>query len=236
MTRLGRTLWSAVAAAAACGVLLSLAVASRSPVVAPEAAQVRGAAAVVPQDLPAFVPVAGFDLRRTGSVLRVDRSSADLGPGRPVRAPAVATSVRVPSLGLDLAVRATGVTPEGQMSLPADPAVLGWYRFGAAPGRPGSTVMAGHVDTLERGIGPLAALAAARPGAAVVLTMPSGRRIDYVVDSIESFDRRALPDEVFSRTGPPRLRLITCGGEFDPERGGYQQNVVVTAVPATDRA
>lgn len=236
MTRLGRTWWSAVAVAAVCGVLLSLVAVSRSPLVAHRAVEVRGEAAVAAQDLPAFAPVAGFDLRRSGSVLRVDRSPADLGQGRPVRAPAVATSVRLPSLGLDLTVRATGVTDQGQMSLPADPAVLGWYRFGAVPGQAGSTVMAGHVDTLEDGIGPLAALASARPGEAVVVTMPSGRRVDYVVDSIESFDRRALPDEVFSRTGPPRLRLITCGGEFDPDRGGYQQNVVVTAVPATDGA
>jgi hypothetical protein len=37
---------------------------------------------------------------------------------------------------------------------------------------------------------------------------------------------------VFARTGAPRLRLITCGGEYDVDAGGYQQNLVVTAVPA----
>ena len=28
------------------------------------------------------------------------------------------------------------------------------------------------------------------------------------------------------------LRLVTCGGEFDPSRRHYRDNVVVTAVPA----
>lgn len=234
---LGRTLWLVVAVAALGGVLLSLVTLTRPPPAAREPMEVRGAAAAGSStDRPPFRRVAGFDVRRHGTAVSVDRSSADLRPTRRVSGPPVARSVRVPSLGLDLTVRPSGVTSDGQMALPADPAVLGWYRFGAAPGEPGSTVLAGHVDTRERGIGPLAALAAARPGAAVVLTMPSGRRIDYVVDSIESFDRSALPDEVFSRSGPPRLRLVTCGGEFDPDRGGYQQNVVVTAVPAADRA
>jgi hypothetical protein len=38
--------------------------------------------------------------------------------------------------------------------------------------------------------------------------------------------------ELFARTGPPRLVLVTCGGDFDPETGSYRANVVVHAVPA----
>ena len=38
-------------------------------------------------------------------------------------------------------------------------------------------------------------------------------------------------DEVFQRSGPPRLVLITCGGPFDRTTGSYQENIVVTAVP-----
>ena len=53
----------------------------------------------------------------------------------------------------------------------------------------------------------------------------------YLVDSIERFDRQALPVAVFARTGPERLRLVTCTGPYLPEAGGYQQNLVVTAVP-----
>ena len=44
--------------------------------------------------------------------------------------------------------------------------------------------------------------------------------------------RQALPAELFSRRGPERLHVITCGGEYLPDAGGYQQNLVVTAAPA----
>ncbi len=63
-----------------------------------------------------------------------------------------------------------------------------------------------------------------------VVTRP-GRVRSYRVDSIERFDQQALPAAVFARTGPERLRLVTCTGPYLPEAGGYQQNLVVTAVP-----
>ena len=37
---------------------------------------------------------------------------------------------------------------------------------------------------------------------------------------------------VFDRTGPARLALITCGGEFDEDLRSYRDNVVVLASPA----
>ncbi|MDT3726864.1 hypothetical protein ROS62_19085 [Streptomyces sp. DSM 41972] len=38
-----------------------------------------------------------------------------------------------------------------------------------------------------------------------------------------------------SRSGPPVLTLITCAPPFEPERGGYTANLVVTAEPVDTR-
>ena len=38
-------------------------------------------------------------------------------------------------------------------------------------------------------------------------------------------------EEVFARSGPPSLVLVTCGGEFDRSRRRYRSNVVVVATP-----
>jgi hypothetical protein len=47
-------------------------------------------------------------------------------------------------------------------------------------------------------------------------------------------DEQALPlDALFRRDGPPRLTLVTCGGPFLPEVGGYRDNVVVVAEPVS---
>ena len=139
--------------------------------------------------------------------------------------------MRVPALGLDAAVRPVGVGGERQMRLPDDPRVLGWYRFGPVPGDRGSVVLAGHVDSRRFGVGPLVALQTIGVGDRVEVVTGPDRTRTYRVDSIERFDRQALPAAVFARTGPERLRLVTCTGPYLPEAGGYQQNLVVTAVP-----
>ena len=129
-------------------------------------------------------------------------------------------------------MRPVGVGGDRQMRLPADPRVLGWYRFGPAPGDGGSVVLAGHVDSRTFGVGPLAALQTVDVGERVEVVTASDEVRSYRVDSIERFDRQALPAAVFARTGPERLRLVTCTGPYLPDAGGYQQNLVVTAVPA----
>jgi hypothetical protein len=139
--------------------------------------------------------------------------------------------VEVPGAGLDAAVRPVGVDEAGQMALPADPAVLGWYRHGPAPGEgTGSAVLAGHLDSRRYGLGPLVGLREVQRGDVVRVTSQEGARRYTVVD-VRRYDRQALPEELFARSGRELLRIITCGGEYLPDRGGYQQNLVVTAVP-----
>lgn len=233
MTRLGRSAWWAVAGAAIAGLLLSLVVVTGGddrPVVT----EVQGEASVAGPDggPPGAADSPGDRARRepdarSGGVGRNDASLASL----PVRRHVTPTRVRVPGLGLDAVVRPVGIGAEQQMRLPADPRVLGWYRFGAAPGGEGSVVLAGHVDSRRFGVGPLADLQGVRVGDRIEVVTRRGALRSYRVDSIERFDRQALPAQVFARSGPERLRIVTCTGPYVPEAGGYQQNLVVTAVP-----
>lgn len=160
---------------------------------------------------------------------RVPRSPATLPA-----APDVAQAVRLaaPTVGIDSRVRPVGVARDRQMALPDDPAVLGWYRYGPAPGSGrGSVVLAGHLDSRRYGLGPLVRLRDVQVGDRVEVTHDDGTRRAYRVRSLRRYDRQALPVELFSRTGPERLRIVTCGGAYLPDRGGYQLNLVVTAVP-----
>jgi hypothetical protein len=149
---------------------------------------------------------------------------------RPPRSP---QSVEVVGVGLTMPVKATGVAEDGQMALPADPRIMGWYRFGPEPGdRRGSTVLAGHVDSREYGTGPLVRLASVQPGTEVVVTAADGTPLRYRVTTVERITQAALPvDRLFDPTGPHRLTLVTCGGRYLPEAGGYEDNILVTATP-----
>jgi Sortase domain len=234
MTRLGRSAWWAVAGAAVAGLLLSLVVVTGGDD-RPDVTQVRGDASVARPGggrPGASGDAPGDRARREPGARSADlgRSSASLA-SLPVPDRVPPARVRVPDLGLDAPVRPVGIGAQQQMRLPPDPRVLGWYRFGPAPGGEGSVVLAGHVDSRRFGVGPLADLQGVRVGDRVEVVPRRGEPRSYRVDSIERFDRQALPAEVFARTGPERLRIVTCTGPYVPEAGGYQHNLVVTAVP-----
>jgi len=158
---------------------------------------------------------------------------------RPAELPTVTSEQAVPlelivgSADLRIPVVPTGVAQDGQMELPPNPNRIGWYKFGPAPAAPrGSVVLGGHLDSREYGVGPLVRLGRTRPGDPISLRLSDGRTLRYRTEAVRNVNKQALAlDVVFDRTGPHRLQLVTCGGEYLPDRGGYQENLVVTAVP-----
>jgi hypothetical protein len=164
------------------------------------------------------------------TVLQTPSSPITSAPTAPL--PEVPAPVRlvIPALGVDSVVDPVGVAPDGQMALPDDVDRVGWYRFGPVPGLDGSAVIAGHVDDREQGIGALAPLRAVAVGTEVLVTGADGTTTRWRVVSRELITKQVLPlERLFTRTGPPRLTLITCGGPFLPVYRSYRDNVVVVA-------
>ena len=138
------------------------------------------------------------------------------------------TRVVIERLGIDMPVEPEGVLPDGQMALPVRPEVAGWYRFGSAPDdAAGATVLAAHVDS-KTGIGPFVRLGSARAGDRVEVWVGSERHA-YRVNQVVSVDKTRLDgDGLFAVSGPPRLHLVTCTGDY-VAGSGYTQNLVVLA-------
>ena len=155
--------------------------------------------------------------------------------GRPVVTPtssgAVPRRLQIPRLGLTIPIQPTTVA-QGQMALPAHPSEIGWYSYGPSPfDGSGAAVLAGHVDSRQYGAGPLAGLRLLRPGDAIVV-LGEGKRIQFRIVAVQLVRKQSTAlAAAFDRSGPARLELITCGGEYLPTEGGYQRNVVVSAVP-----
>jgi hypothetical protein len=141
--------------------------------------------------------------------------------------------VRLGRLGIDAGVVPVGIDLEtGALGLPSKLERVGWWRDGSGPGAPrGSILIAGHVDSAEGGIGAFFALRRARAGDVVELDGTPGRTRSFRVATVRAYPKQKLPVSLFSRKGPARLVLVTCGGPFDRATGHYPYNVVVTAVP-----
>ncbi len=148
-------------------------------------------------------------------------SIAEDGP-RPV-------GLDIPALNVDdSVVRPVGVEDNGEFEVPIASEV-GWYRFGSGPGEEGSTVMAAHI-AYDGEDGVFRNLSTVENGSLVNVELDDGSTLSYkIVDRVE-YNKTQLPfDDIFSESGPDRLVLITCGGEFNPELRSYESNVVAYA-------
>ena len=143
------------------------------------------------------------------------------------------TRIRSTDLGIDAPVSAMGIDMKaGALGTPKNIDRVGWWRDGAAPGaKAGTILLAGHVDSARRGAGAFYGLKRAHRGDRLELRADRGATKRWRVTSVKLMRKESLPPEIFTRSGPRRLVLVTCGGPFDQRRGHYRDNVVVTAVP-----
>ena len=63
-----------------------------------------------------------------------------------------------------------------------------------------------------------------------IAAYPDGTTAEFRVTSIQTYLKDQFPTEkVYGPTPDAELRLITCGGAFDPATGHYLSNIVVYA-------
>jgi LPXTG-site transpeptidase (sortase) family protein len=144
--------------------------------------------------------------------------------------------VAIPALDVDTKIFPVGLDKNRAIEIPEDIRYVGWYELGVPPGVDrGSAVLVAHRDGREQGRGVFYFLGSLDVGDKVVVKTSAGEELPYKVVSRESILKKRLPyEELFAVDGDPRLTLISCGGYYDPDNGGYQDNVVVTAVPMFD--
>ena len=124
-------------------------------------------------------------------------------------------------------------TVDGELRVPEQVRHVGWWDGSSYAGDPfGTTVIAGHVDSATEGVGFFARLLRVKVGEKVALS-GAGHSATYRIVSVQLVAKGALSSDshAFDQTGDHRLVLITCAGDYHRDRGGYDSNLVVTAVP-----
>ena len=213
--RTGPRVWTALAVALAIVAVVALAVAVTGQQQAP---QPPATAATVEQETPVAAPAPGapaapVDAESTGTV-------------------AAPVSMAIPSIGVRSDLLRLGVNGDGTVEVPplTPDDQAGWYQRGPAPGAVGPAVVLGHVDSAEWGPGVFFDLGALRPGDEITVTREDGSAAVFAVDRVERHRKDDFPTiEVYGNTDDAQLRLITCGGAFDPDARSYEDNVVAFA-------
>lgn len=148
-------------------------------------------------------------------------------PGPTVRHVARPVALIIPAIGVRTHLMHLGLTARGTLQVPSSTAVAGWYVRSPRPGQVGSSVIAGHIDSLS-GPAVFYRLHLLHAGDLVYV-----RRVDkslavFRVYAVRRFAKTLFPTSlVYGPTVDPELHLITCGGAFDRATGSYLSNIVV---------
>lgn len=164
----------------------------------------------------------------SGSPSSAPRTSAAAAPSSAVPA-SPPVRLRVPAIGVDSELMKLGLQEDGSLEVPPAGFPAGWFTGAPMPGETGPAVMAGHVDW-EGSPGVFFDLRLLEPGDQISVSKADGSSVVFAVVSVEQFDKDVFPtDAVYGDLDHPGLRLITCGGSFDPDERSYTDNIVVFA-------
>lgn len=100
--------------------------------------------------------------------------------------------------------------------------------LGTVPGRRGSAVILGHIDSVDGAV-VFARLSALRSADLVRVVLPDDEIVAFEVTGVATYANADFPAQrVYAGSRRDRtLNLVTCGGVSDRDRGGCQSNVVV---------
>jgi hypothetical protein len=183
---------------------------------------------------------AGLALTRGGPVASppLAQVPAPDGPAASVPWPGAAGQVpepvrlTIPAIGVRTRLIQLGLTKAGTLQVPASYQVAGWYDRSPRPGSTGSAIIAGHIDSY-RGPGVFFRLASLHRGDRAFVRRADGSLVAFRVTAVRLYRKDRFPTAaVYGPAAGPQLRLITCGGTFDPAVRSYESDVVVYAVAA----
>jgi Sortase domain len=157
----------------------------------------------------------------------------------PTLARSVPVSLSIPAISVSSKLMRLGLGSDGTMQVPplfAKPSEAGWYEYSPTPGQVGPSVIVGHINTYQ-GPSVFYRLGAMRPGEEVDVGLADGTTAIFRVTGVRAYSKANFPSgTVYGPTNNAALRLITCGGDFDPTTGHYLGSTVVYASLTSSRA
>ena len=138
-------------------------------------------------------------------------------------------SLTIPLIGVKTNLITLGLAAGGSMQVPSSSTVAGWFTGSPRPGAVGSSIIVGHVDS-KSGPGIFFRLPELKKGDDVYIKRSDGTTAEFRVTEVQEYPKDQFPtDRVYGPTPDAELRLITCGGAFDPVTHHYLSNILVYA-------
>jgi LPXTG-site transpeptidase (sortase) family protein len=137
-------------------------------------------------------------------------------------------SLKISAIDVKADITRLGLNSDRTVQVPKDADDAGWYTKGPAPGENGSSVILGHRDS-KTGPAVFYRLNDLERGDKVAVKLSDDSVAHYQVVRVAQYANEDFPaPQVYAESnGRPALNLVTCGGRYDRDAGGYQSNIVV---------
>lgn len=186
-----------------------------------------GAAVLAVAACGAPAPTTAADIAPTSSAPSVAAPEASQMP----------TRVSVPRIGVDTSLVPLGLAGDGSIAVPPvdQPMQAGYVYWSAAQAAQRPTVMLGHVNGRNAAGAPVpgvfARLAELHQGDVVRVEYADGEMRSYTIARTSQQPKSVFPTDAVYGVAHDEIRLITCGGSFNPSAHSYLDNFVAYGVP-----
>jgi sortase (surface protein transpeptidase) len=150
------------------------------------------------------------------------RASGEAGP-------IVPTHLSIPSIGVDAPLEQVGLTADQAVESPSQWMDAAWYKLGYQPGADGNAAIIGHLDSTT---GPAVfwRVGQLQPGARVLID-DGATTLTFLVEGVATCPANQCPmQQIYGPSNTPRLNLITCTGDWNPQAKSYSERLVVYTV------
>jgi LPXTG-site transpeptidase (sortase) family protein len=143
----------------------------------------------------------------------------------------VPVSMSIPSINARSSLIQLGLNADQSVQVPpvSTPMQAGWYDQGPTPGEVGPAVLLGHVDgNKQEGI--FFRLHELKAGDEIQITRQDHSVVKFRVTKLTKVSKSTFPTvDVYGDTPDAELRVITCGGSFNPAAHSYVDSIIVYA-------
>ncbi len=150
----------------------------------------------------------------------------------PILARSTPVQLSIPAIGVTSTVQKLGLASDGSVQVPplGRDSHAGWYKYSPTPGQLGPSILLGHVDSAKYGPGVFYRLGDLRQRDRVTVTLADRTVAVFEIERVVQYPKARFPTlKVYGNIDHAGLRLITCGGKFDPSVQSYEDNIVAYA-------
>lgn len=136
----------------------------------------------------------------------------------------------IDKIGVNTYIQKAGIDQHRQVAVPNNVHLAGWFVDTVAPGKPGLSIIDGHVSGRTTD-GVFMNIKKLQQGDTIKIEMGDGTVHTYAVITVLQVKADEASSQLFSQDPSvvSQLNLITCGGNFDRAKAQFNDRIIATA-------